>query len=79
MADKNISITKSIVKLNHILTLDRKDISVIYMFAILGGLVQLSLPLGIQSIINFVMAGSISTSIIVLISMVIADKAITNH
>lgn len=71
MAEKSISILKSILKLNHILTLDRKDVTVIYMFAILGGLVQLSLPLGIQSIISFVMAGSISTSIIVLITMVV--------
>ena len=71
MAETNISIVKSIGKLNDILVLDRKDITVIYMFAILAGLVQLSLPLGIQSIISFVMAGSISTSIIVLIVMVV--------
>jgi len=71
MPDKSISITQSIAKLNHILLLDRKDIVVIYVFAFLAGLVQLSLPLGIQSIINFVMAGSISTSIVVLIGMVV--------
>ncbi len=71
MPDKNISISQSIAKLNHILLLDRKDIVVIYVFALLAGLVQLSLPLGIQSIINFVMAGSISTSIVVLIGMVV--------
>jgi len=51
--------------------LERSDIGVIYMFAVLSGLVQLSLPLGIQSIISFVMAGSISTSIVVLIIMVV--------
>jgi ABC-type bacteriocin/lantibiotic exporter with double-glycine peptidase domain len=51
--------------------LERSDIGAIYMFAVLAGLVQLSLPLGIQSIISFVMAGSISTSIIVLIAMVV--------
>lgn len=71
MPYKNISIVKSIAKLNNILLLDRKDIVVIYMFALFAGLVQLSLPLGIQSIINFVMAGTISTSIIVLIGMVV--------
>lgn len=54
------------------LHLDRKDISAIYVFAILAGLVQLSLPLGIQTIISFVMAGSLSTSIIVLIILVVA-------
>jgi ABC-type bacteriocin/lantibiotic exporter with double-glycine peptidase domain len=50
---------------------DRKDISAIYFYAILAGLVQLSLPLGIQSIINFVLAGTISTSIVVLIVLVV--------
>ncbi|MBC7904978.1 MAG: ABC transporter ATP-binding protein [Gemmatimonadaceae bacterium] len=70
--EKNpISLVSSILKLNKILLTDRKDISAIYMFAILGGLVQLSLPLGIQSIISFVMAGAISASIVVLICMVV--------
>lgn len=55
-----------------LLKLDRKDVSAIYAFAILAGLVQLSLPLGIQTIISFVMAGSISTSIVVLIVLVVA-------
>lgn len=50
---------------------DRKDISAIYFYAILAGLVQLSLPLGIQSIINFVLAGTVSTSIVVLIVLVV--------
>ncbi len=54
------------------LNLDRKDISAVYVFAILAGLVQLSLPLGIQTIIGFVMAGSLSTSIMILIVLVVA-------
>jgi ATP-binding cassette, subfamily B, bacterial len=54
-----------------LLRLDRKDVSAIYAYSILAGLVQLSLPLGIQTIISFVMAGSISTSIIVLIVLVV--------
>ena len=67
----NISIFSSFKKLNSQLFQDRKDITAVYVFAILSGIVQLSLPLGIQSIIGFVMAGSISTSIIVLIFMVV--------
>ncbi len=58
------------------LHLDRKDISAIYLFAILAGLVQLSLPLGIQTIISFVLAGSLSASIIVLIVLVVAGTFI---
>jgi ABC-type bacteriocin/lantibiotic exporter with double-glycine peptidase domain len=53
------------------LRVDRKDISAIYLFAILAGLVQLSLPLGIQTIISFVLAGSLSTSIVILIVLVV--------
>lgn len=71
MSHKNISLGRSLYKLNQVLMLERSDIGVIYMFAVLSGLVQLSLPLGIQSIISFVMAGSISTSIVVLIIMVV--------
>lgn len=61
----------SIRSLFKILKLDKKDISSIYFFAILGGLISLSLPLGIQTIINFVTAGTLSTSIIVLIIIVV--------
>lgn len=67
----SVSIGSSLRKFYQILRLDKKDISAIYAFAILAGLVQLSLPLGIQTIISFVMAGSVSTSIVVLILLVV--------
>ncbi|MEO6671684.1 MAG: ATP-binding cassette domain-containing protein [Ferruginibacter sp.] len=66
-----VSISDSLKKFYQILRLDKKDISAIYVFAIIAGVVQLSLPLGIQTIISFVMAGSVSTSIIVLILLVV--------
>ncbi len=66
-----VSISASLRRFYQILRLDKKDISAIYAFAIIAGVVQLSLPLGIQTIISFVMAGSISTSIIVLILLVV--------
>lgn len=71
MPDNHTSISGSIAKLHQVLMLDRKDIVVVYILAFLAGLVQLSVPLGIQSIINFVMAGSLSTSMIVLIALVV--------
>lgn len=71
MAEKNTSISSSLRKFFAVLKPDKKDLSAIYMFAILAGLIQLSLPLGIQTIINFVMAGSVSTSIVVLIILVV--------
>ncbi len=71
MASQPVSLIQSFFKLNRLLLLDRRDIGAAYTFVVLAGLVQLSLPLGIQSIIGFVLAGSISTSIIVLIAMVV--------
>jgi ATP-binding cassette, subfamily B, bacterial len=62
---------KSIRSLFKMLKVDKKDISNIYFFAILGGLIGLVLPLGIQTIINFVMANQLSTSIVVLITIVV--------
>ena len=67
MANYQQSAGKVFRSMLSLLKADRKDISAIYFYAILAGLVQLSLPLGIQSIINFVLAGTVSTSIVVLI------------
>jgi ABC-type bacteriocin/lantibiotic exporter with double-glycine peptidase domain len=50
---------------------EKSDITSIYFFAILNGLIQLSLPIGIQAIIGFVLAGSLSVSLIVLISAIV--------
>lgn len=66
-----VSPTGAAKKIFSILKLDKKDVSAIYVFAILAGLVQLATPLGIQTIINFVMAGSFSTSIAILIALVL--------
>ena len=71
MANYHQSAGKVFRSMLKLLSADRKDISAIYFFAILTGLVQLSLPLGIQTIINFVLAGTISTSIVVLIILVV--------
>lgn len=71
MANYQQSAGKVFRSMLSLLKADRKDISAIYFYAILAGLVQLSLPLGIQSIINFVLAGTVSTSIVVLIVLVV--------
>jgi ATP-binding cassette, subfamily B, bacterial len=66
------TLTSALRKLYKIIMLDKRDVSSVYFFAILGGLLSLILPLGIQTIISFVMANTISTSIIVLIAIVIS-------
>ena len=50
---------------------ERKLLGKIFLIAAFGGLIGLSLPLGIQAIINFIQAGRVSTSWIVLISFVL--------
>lgn len=50
---------------------DRKEIYQVYVYALFKGLIVLSLPLGIQTIINLIQGGAVSTSWIVL-SMLIA-------
>lgn len=51
---------------------DQKEITNLYLYAIFHGLVYLSLPLGIQAIINLIQGGQISTSWVILIVLVIA-------
>lgn len=51
--------------------LERKEISAIYFYAILNGLIQLSLPLGVQAIVGFVLGGAMNASLAVLITLVV--------
>ena len=53
-----------------LLKLDKRDIRQIIYYAIFAGLVALSLPLGIQAIINLLQGGQISSSWIVLVCLV---------
>jgi ATP-binding cassette subfamily B protein len=64
-------------RLLQVLNLERKEIGAIYFYAILAGVLQLAMPLGIQAIINFVLAGRLSTSIIVLIVLVVISVFFT--
>jgi len=63
-------------RLNNLLKLDRKDISQIIFYAIFSGLISLSLPLGIQAIINLIQSGRVSFSWIVLIIVVVIGVAL---
>ncbi len=53
-----------------LLQLDKKDILQTFYYAIFAGLVNLSLPLGIQAIINLVQGAQISTSWVILVILV---------
>lgn len=60
----------------NLLKLDRRDISQIFFYAIFAGLVSLSLPLGIQAIINLIQSGRVSISWIVLVFIVVIGVAL---
>lgn len=60
----------------NLLRLDKRDISQIIFYAIFAGLVSLSLPLGIQAIINLIQAGQVSVSWVVLVVIVVIGVAL---
>ena len=57
-------------RLMGLLRLDKKDILQVFYYAIFAGLVNLSLPLGIQAIINLIQGAQVSTSWVVLVILV---------
>lgn len=59
-----------------LLKLDKKDVYQIFFYALFAGLISLSLPLGIQAIINFIQSGRVSVSWIVLVVVVVAGVAL---
>lgn len=66
-------------KLFRYITKEKKDVTNIYFYAIINGLVSLSIPLGIQSIISFVMGATMATSIYILIFFVVFGTFLVGH
>ena len=62
-------------RLMGLLRLDKRDIYQVFYYAIFAGVVNLSLPLGIQAIINLIQGAQISTSWIVLVVLVTVGVA----
>lgn len=60
-----------------ILMQDKRDVVLIYIFAIFGGLINLTLPLGIQAIINLIMMQQMNTSWWVLLLVVLLGVIFT--
>ncbi len=67
----NKDVSKPFQRFWALLKPDSRDIRDIYLFAIVGGILSLGLPLGIQAIINFVQAGKVSTSWFLLVGLVV--------
>ncbi|WP_020607064.1 ABC transporter transmembrane domain-containing protein [Spirosoma spitsbergense] len=64
-------------RLIQLLTNEKKDIGYIYLYALVTGLISLSLPLGIQAVFNLVSGGVIFSSVYLLIGVVILGVLIT--
>lgn len=64
-----------IARLFNLLRPERKVILHIYLFAAFSGLVNLTLPLGLQAIINLIQGGQVSTSWTILILFVLGGLA----
>jgi ABC-type bacteriocin/lantibiotic exporter with double-glycine peptidase domain len=60
----------------NLLRLDKRDVSQLFFYALFSGLISLSLPLGIQAIVNFIQSGRVSASWIVLIILVVVGVAL---
>src|SRR5688572_14794220 len=60
-----------VAKLWKLVQEERSEITEIYFFAILSGFIQLTLPVGIQAIIGFVLSGTLSASLTLLITVLV--------
>jgi ABC-type bacteriocin/lantibiotic exporter with double-glycine peptidase domain len=64
-------------KFSRLLRHERKEIGYVIVYAVIAGLISLSLPLGVQSIVSFVSSGRIATSVVVLIVFIVLGLLIS--
>ena len=64
-------------RLIRLLNTERRDIGYVYLYAVVSGLIGLSLPLGIQAVFNLVSGGMVFSSVYVLIGLVIVGVIIS--
>lgn len=57
--------------------LEKIEIGSIYFYAVLSALIQLTLPVGIQAIVGFVLGGAMTASLVLLISLVVAGVLVS--
>ncbi len=55
---------------------DRKEIRNVYVYSVFHGLIYLSLPLGVQAIVNLIQGGQVNTSWVILVSFVVLGVAL---
>jgi ATP-binding cassette, subfamily B, bacterial len=62
-----------VARIFNLVKLERKEISAIYFYAIMNGLILLAIPVGIQALIGFAQTTTASASIVVLIVLIVAS------
>lgn len=65
--------TSPVARILNLVKLERKEISAVYFYAILNGLILLAIPVGIQSLVGFAQTNTASASIIVLIILIVVS------
>ncbi|MFT7589525.1 MAG: ABC-type bacteriocin/lantibiotic exporter with double-glycine peptidase domain, partial [Limisphaerales bacterium] len=77
MATTSQALLKPFERLKRLLQIDKRDIVHVYLYALLNGLVNLSLPVGIQGIINLINGAQISNSWVILVLFVLMGLALS--
>lgn len=67
----------SLQRFFRLLQVDRKDITYVYIYSIFAGLINLSLPLGVQAVIGLIAGGAMSASLILLVAAVTVATALS--
>ncbi len=63
-------------RLRRLLKKERRTVKLIFFYAVLNGIIALTLPLGIQAIVNYILGGRVTSSWIILIVIVIVGVAL---
>jgi ABC-type bacteriocin/lantibiotic exporter with double-glycine peptidase domain len=77
MAGIEYSYSKPVKRLGRLLRSERKIIYLILFYALVNGIIVLTLPLGIQAILNFIMGGRVTSSWVILIVIVVLGLTIS--
>lgn len=77
MSKENKKKGKALWRFFRLIQIEKKQVLLIYAYAIFHGIIQLSLPLGVQAIINLITGGQFSFSWVLLVVLVVAGISFT--
>jgi ABC-type bacteriocin/lantibiotic exporter with double-glycine peptidase domain len=77
MASIDYNHIKPVQRLGRLLNSERKIIYLILFYALVNGIIVLTLPLGIQAILNFILGGRVTSSWVILVIIVVIGLTIS--